>query len=170
MPPKQKSSRRDLVVCESCQSFLDENDLQTHIAQCLNSEAQTFETTKCGLVTGGQLFGYLNIIDSKNNNYRHISTSVNLANLFCWFLHARHTRISSAMWCVYPYSLLVVNLGRPDPCSYKQEILANRAQKVHLQPTQAIQSCTSIQFITEVAGSCPVSPRRLWTTSACVIT
>ncbi len=36
-----------------------------------------------------------------------------------------------------------VDLGRPYPGSYKQEILANRGQKVCSRPTGVIQSCTA---------------------------
>ena len=36
-----------------------------------------------------------------------------------------------------------VDLGHPYPGSYKQEILANRGQKVRSRSTGAIQSCTA---------------------------
>ncbi len=36
-----------------------------------------------------------------------------------------------------------VDLGRPDPGSYKQEILANRGHTVRSRSTGAIQSCTA---------------------------
>ncbi len=40
-----------------------------------------------------------------------------------------------------------VVLRRPYPGSYRQEILANHAQKVRLQSTQALQSCKAIGVI-----------------------
>ena len=47
-----------------------------------------------------------------------------------------------------------VDLGRPYPGSYKQEILANRGQKVCSRSTGAIQSCTAnMAVIQELTGA-----------------
>ena len=66
MPPKQKSSRKGLVACDCCHCLFDEKDLEMHNSQCLRG-VQTLES-KCGFLKDGQLFGVLNIVESKGHN------------------------------------------------------------------------------------------------------